>query len=494
MGKIVFIRILISLLLLCFQNVSIVQAQSISVSVSPNPVSVQDNAHITVSNLRGGQGYILYVKKGNESTEIPIYRGGTAMDRITHAYRQPTGTSLSFEFCPVFNPGRIVYADASSACRFFDLTNYTVTIRLASVSEPNPNPVITSGPFTVISGVRLSLSTTTLTISATNIQAILSNLRSNMTYRYYIQKDSGQWQQISGTINPDTSGNLSMAICSIGDIYVYHRTPASTCQSFQAGNYNIKITGERAGQEIDLATASFVVSSVLTSSITCTNPRFTSGDNVQITIPGVPDGIYKVSVDGRNPTSGTTCNASSGGNIEFNLGTYDTGPHTMSVMESSTACNSGNVIAQGGFTISNDPSQPGSCTASPPDTVVSPAPSPSTGPGGRGAPAGSPAAAGGIPCDGGKGFKTAIGCVHTDPVGFTKDFLTFIIAIGGGFAFLMMLLGAFQMLTSAGNPETLATGKDRFTNAIIGLLMVIFAVLLMQIIGFDILRLPGFAR
>lgn len=119
----------------------------------------------------------------------------------------------------------------------------------------------------------------------------------------------------------------------------------------------------------------------------------------------------------------------------------------------------------------------------------------SPGPGGTGTgPAGSPAAAGGEPCDSGKGFKTAIGCVRTSPAELVKDVMTFVVAISGGFAFLMMLLGAFQMLTSAGNPETLATGKDRFTSAIIGLLVVIFAVLLLQIIGFDILRLPDFGR
>lgn len=104
--------------------------------------------------------------------------------------------------------------------------------------------------------------------------------------------------------------------------------------------------------------------------------------------------------------------------------------------------------------------------------------------------------AGGTPCGdlNNPGFKTAIGCIHTSPIEFTKDFLKFIVAIGGGFAFLMMLLGAFQMLTSAGNPETLQAGRERLTSAVIGLLLVIFATLLMQIIGFDILGLPGFGR
>lgn len=92
------------------------------------------------------------------------------------------------------------------------------------------------------------------------------------------------------------------------------------------------------------------------------------------------------------------------------------------------------------------------------------------------------------------GIATAIGCIHTNPDDLIADVLKFAIGIGGGLAFLMMLLGAFQMLTSAGNPETLAAGKDRLTSAVIGLLFVIFAVLLLQIIGVDILGLPGFGR
>ena len=77
---------------------------------------------------------------------------------------------------------------------------------------------------------------------------------------------------------------------------------------------------------------------------------------------------------------------------------------------------------------------------------------------------------GGDPCDTGDNrgpaFKTAIGCIHTSPPEFVKDLITFVIGIGGGLAFLMMLLGAYQMLSSAGNPETLKAGQDRLTSAI----------------------------
>ena len=110
--------------------------------------------------------------------------------------------------------------------------------------------------------------------------------------------------------------------------------------------------------------------------------------------------------------------------------------------------------------------------------------------------AGPPTSGGGTQCGtaGNPGLGTAIGCIHTNPVDFIKDLLKFLVGIGGGLAFLMMLLGAFQMVTSAGNPETLQAGRERFKDAIIGLLFVIFSVLLMQIIGVGILGIPGFGK
>ncbi|MCR4305583.1 MAG: hypothetical protein NUV73_00690 [Candidatus Daviesbacteria bacterium] len=89
-------------------------------------------------------------------------------------------------------------------------------------------------------------------------------------------------------------------------------------------------------------------------------------------------------------------------------------------------------------------------------------------------------------------IATAIGCIHTNPVEFTKDLMKFVIGISGGLAFLMMLLGAFQILSSADNPDTLKAGRERLTSAVIGLLIVIFAILLLQIIGVGILAIPGF--
>jgi hypothetical protein len=98
--------------------------------------------------------------------------------------------------------------------------------------------------------------------------------------------------------------------------------------------------------------------------------------------------------------------------------------------------------------------------------------------------------AAGIPCK--DGIETAIGCIPTNPVELIKGIVRFSIGIGGGIALLMMIIGSFQMMTSAGNPERLNGGKDRFTNAIIGLLVIIFSVFLLRVIGVDILGLDQY--
>lgn len=94
----------------------------------------------------------------------------------------------------------------------------------------------------------------------------------------------------------------------------------------------------------------------------------------------------------------------------------------------------------------------------------------------------------------GAGIMTAIGCVPTEPSMFIKGLLRVSAGAGGGIALLMMAVGAFQMISSAGNPDGVKKGGQQFQSAVIGLLFIIFSVLLMQVIGLDILAIPGFGR
>ena len=100
-----------------------------------------------------------------------------------------------------------------------------------------------------------------------------------------------------------------------------------------------------------------------------------------------------------------------------------------------------------------------------------------------------------VPCPGGgPGVMTAIGCVPTEPKALVEGLLKYGTLAAGGIAFIIMILAALQMITAEGNPESIKAGQEKFYSAIIGLLLIIFSVLLMQVIGVDILGLPEFGK
>jgi hypothetical protein len=103
--------------------------------------------------------------------------------------------------------------------------------------------------------------------------------------------------------------------------------------------------------------------------------------------------------------------------------------------------------------------------------------------------------AGGVKCPNDKpGIFTGIGCIPTEPKALVSGLLRFATFASGGIALLLMILAALSMITAEGNPDTIKKAQEKFYSAIIGLLLVIFATLLMQVIGVDILGLPGFGK
>jgi len=66
--------------------------------------------------------------------------------------------------------------------------------------------------------------------------------------------------------------------------------------------------------------------------------------------------------------------------------------------------------------------------------------------------------------------------------------------IAGGIAFLLIIFGGFQIILSGGNPDRVKAGKEMITAALGGLLLIIFSVFILRLVGYDILRLPGFNK
>lgn len=92
------------------------------------------------------------------------------------------------------------------------------------------------------------------------------------------------------------------------------------------------------------------------------------------------------------------------------------------------------------------------------------------------------------PCKGGI-CKTAIGDIPTNPQGFVTRFLTIAIGLGGGIAFILMVIGAIRVLTSSGDQQKLSGGRDQLVAAIAGLLFIIFSTVILRFIGIGVLGL-----
>ncbi len=91
------------------------------------------------------------------------------------------------------------------------------------------------------------------------------------------------------------------------------------------------------------------------------------------------------------------------------------------------------------------------------------------------------------------GSWTALGCINTgDPSEFITWVLKSAIGIAGGIATLLIIFSGMLIILSTGDPKRLQTGKEILTSAIVGLLMIIFSIFLLQLIGVQILKIPGF--
>ncbi|GIW62172.1 MAG: hypothetical protein KatS3mg089_1024 [Patescibacteria group bacterium] len=91
------------------------------------------------------------------------------------------------------------------------------------------------------------------------------------------------------------------------------------------------------------------------------------------------------------------------------------------------------------------------------------------------------------------GVITPFGAFSSEPGKFIKDLLRVLLSISGGIVLLLIIRSGYQLMTSQGNPEKITEAKDRITSAIIGLLFLIFSLVILEVIGVDILNIPGFS-
>ncbi len=89
-------------------------------------------------------------------------------------------------------------------------------------------------------------------------------------------------------------------------------------------------------------------------------------------------------------------------------------------------------------------------------------------------------------------FFTALGEMGTNAPSFTRSIFAILLSFSGGLALLLIIRSGYTMMTSQGNPQKIQEGRDQLVAAIVGLVFLIFSFVLLQLIGYDLLRIPGF--
>lgn len=90
--------------------------------------------------------------------------------------------------------------------------------------------------------------------------------------------------------------------------------------------------------------------------------------------------------------------------------------------------------------------------------------------------------------------ETAIGRINTNPAEFVKRLFGVLLGISGGIALLLILYSSYRLMASRGDPEKLQGARETLTSAIVGLLFIIFSLVILEIVGVDILQIPGLGR
>lgn len=88
--------------------------------------------------------------------------------------------------------------------------------------------------------------------------------------------------------------------------------------------------------------------------------------------------------------------------------------------------------------------------------------------------------------------ETAIGDINTNPQEFVKRIFSLVLGLAGGIALILIMVSGYKFMASRGDPEAVKAATEQLTSAVIGLLFIIFSFVILQIIGVDILRIPGF--
>jgi hypothetical protein len=91
-------------------------------------------------------------------------------------------------------------------------------------------------------------------------------------------------------------------------------------------------------------------------------------------------------------------------------------------------------------------------------------------------------------------FNTGLGPFSTSTSGFIRSVFGILLAVSGTLALFLIIKAGFKIMTSQGKPESIQEGRDQIIAAIVGLVFLILSLVFLQVIGADLLLIPGFGK
>ncbi len=89
---------------------------------------------------------------------------------------------------------------------------------------------------------------------------------------------------------------------------------------------------------------------------------------------------------------------------------------------------------------------------------------------------------------------TDFGCIPNDPAGFASKFYGIALGMIGGLGLIFLIIGGYQILTSGGNQEKLASGKRTIMYTLGAVALMVGAGVVLQLTLVDVLNVPGVGK
>lgn len=106
-----------------------------------------------------------------------------------------------------------------------------------------------------------------------------------------------------------------------------------------------------------------------------------------------------------------------------------------------------------------------------------------------------------IPCENGDpiGYpgncdyiNTAIGKIYTTPQGFIISIFRLVLTLAAFGSVIIIIYAGYSFILARGDKEKISGARETITSAILGLLFIVLSIVILQIIGVDVLQIPGF--